>query len=85
MTSTETPARTTEFVVGETYSVRSLGDWECIWTFTVVKRTAKFVTLVDAHGDTYRVGVTTWDGVERCMPFGRYSMAPSLVADRPVA
>lgn len=79
------PMTSTEFLVGASYSVRSLGDWDCVWTFTVAKRTAKFVTLVDAHGDTYRVGVSTWDGVERCNPFGRYSMAPTLSADKAVA
>jgi hypothetical protein len=93
----------TEFEVGQIYACRSIGDWNCIWTFKVVARTAKFVTLDDSQdpgilrslgidrGDgTVRVGVSRYQGVERCSPIGRYSFSPTLTADkvgplRPVA
>lgn len=74
------------FEVGKTYRVRSLGDWDCIFSFVVVDRTAKFVRL--RHGNasgTLRVGVRIWDGVETAKPFGTYSMCPTIRADREIA
>lgn len=69
------------FKVGNTYSARSVCDHNCVWTFKVSKRTAKFVTFVDElTGDTYRRGVHVWDGAEWARPFGDYSMAPTLYA-----
>ena len=83
---------TTAFEVGATYSTRSIGDHNCIWTFEVIARTARFVTLrspsfrngSDAT-DTARVGIRTYRDTEVCSPFGSYSMAPVLMADRPAA
>lgn len=76
---------TKKFSPGATYAARSACDHECVWTFTVVKRTAKFVTLVDKWGEIVRVGVRVWNGIEFCSPLGVYSMSPSLSAERPVA
>lgn len=73
---------TAAFQPGQTVSCRSLGDSNCVWTFTIVKRTAKFVTLEDSEGKTWRVGVYVSDGVERAKPFGTYSMCPTISADR---
>lgn len=77
------------FKVGETYQVRSLGDWDCIFSFTVVSRTAKFVTLQHGSAEkTLRVGVKVNRAscgeclVETAKPFGRYSLAPTIWADR---
>lgn len=82
---TSTPESTaTRFVVGESYQARSAGDYDCVWTFTVECRTARFVTLVQDSGERMRVGVREWQGVESALPFGRYSMSPSIRADRPV-
>lgn len=76
-----TPPRT--FQVGHTYIARSVGDWDCVWRFTVVRRTAKFVTLRDADThDEMRVGVRVDDDGEWTFPFGTYSMAPILRARR---
>ena len=69
------------FQVGKTYQVRSIGDWECIFSFTVEARTAKFVTVRN-NGKALRVGVTVRDGVETARPFGTYSMCPTIRADR---
>ena len=74
---------TATFTVGATYSARSICDGETVWLFTVVARTAKFVTLLrdnGADGETLRVGVKTDDQGEWALPFGRYSMAPVLRA-----
>lgn len=80
MAATEQAAKT--FKVGNTYSCRSVCDHDCIWTFTVQSRTTKFVTLLEAGtDDVRRVGVKVWRDAESCLPFGSFSMAPSLRAD----
>ena len=76
-TATSTP---TQFNVGTEYTTGRNGDY--IWTFTVVARTAKFVTLQDEEGDLYRVGIYVWGDTEAAMPFGKYSMAPTINAGR---
>lgn len=74
-----------KFVVGGLYRCRSVCDYDCVWTYKVVARTAKFVTLEDQGApETVRVGVRVWDGVEKCSPHGRYSMSATLSADRKV-
>jgi hypothetical protein len=75
---------TTTFQVGNTYSARSFGDHNCVWTFTVASRTAKFVTLVDEYGEARRVRtyVHGAQNFEHCRPFGTYSLAPVLTADK---
>lgn len=70
------------FEIGHQYSCRSLCDYECIWTYTVTARTAKFVTLRDEYGEVKRAGIRMWDDVEACSPHGRYSMSPTLRADK---
>lgn len=34
-----------QFEVGKEYNVRSICNHDCIWTYKVIKRTAKTVTL----------------------------------------
>jgi hypothetical protein len=70
---------TTQFQVGRTYSTRSIGDHECIYSFTILKRTAKSVT-VEVYGKTVRRGVYEWHGVECFKPFGTYSMCAIIHA-----
>jgi hypothetical protein len=79
MTSTTT---TTTFQIGETYTT---GAADYVWEFTVTARTAKFLTLLDKYGDTSRVGcsISPYDGIEKALPLGRYSLAPVISADRP--
>jgi hypothetical protein len=73
------------FVVGQELAVRSLGDWDCVFRFKVVKRSAKFVTLL-YHGIEHKVVIRQWsDAVEYCYPLGTYSMAPALRSDSVVA
>jgi len=67
------------FTEGEQLSARSLGDYDCIFRFTVISRTAKFVTL-QYYNDTKRVGIKVRDGREYCYPLGNYSMAVSVGA-----
>lgn len=71
------------FEVGKTYRMRSTGDYDCVWDCTVTARTKKQVTLsIPGENGPIRRGITIWNGVERCAPFGRYSMAPQISADR---
>lgn len=75
----------TKFEVGKTYATRSIGDYDCIFTFTVLSRTAKFVTLRTTNDEEMRRGVRTspvFPNTEVCDPFGRYSMSPVLIAER---
>lgn len=71
----------TSFKVGLTYAARSPGDYNCIFTFPVLARSAKSITI-RAHGKEVRRGITARDGVETVAPLGRYSMSPILCADK---
>lgn len=80
----EAPAAPARFEVGRSYSVRSYCDHDTVFTFTVVKRTAKFITVRDRFGDERRVGVKVDhldNGREWALPCGNYSMAPAISAD----
>jgi hypothetical protein len=71
-----------KFVVGETYTCRSACDHATIFAWKVVARTDKTLTL-EQYGKTEKRGVRIGDdGIERCRPSGRYSMAPVISADR---
>lgn len=71
---------TRTFETGQTYEARSMCDWDCIFRFEVISRTAKFVVFEMDRGDMYRVGVKVDEQGEWAMPFGRYSMAPVIRA-----
>lgn len=74
----------TQFKIGETYTTRSACDHDCVFAFEIIARTAKTVTF-RYHGDTKKRGVKVYDGVEYCKPFGDYSMAAVISADRGLA
>lgn len=65
------------FEIGKSYWTRSVCDSDTIITITVTKRSAKFLTTSEGK----RLGISTWDGVERVKPWGSYSMAPSISAE----
>lgn len=73
MTTPQSTIETTAFQVGETYSATSACDSNCVWTFEVVARTAKFITLREDSGETMRVGVRAHDGEEWASPFGSFT------------
>ncbi len=75
---------TTTFQPGATYAVRSNCDWDTVFRYTVVSRTARFITI-DTGWETKRVGVKVSDGVEYALPEGSYSMAPVIRASHPQA
>lgn len=70
----------TKFEVGRTYQTRSACDYDCIFSFTIVRRTEKSV-WVEYHGEVTRRKINHYDGVETCYPLGTYSMAPCISAD----
>lgn len=37
----------TKFEIGKTYSMRSICNQDCVWTYTVTARTAKTITISD--------------------------------------
>lgn len=76
---------TSTFQVGSTYKMLWVGDADAVTFCTVVKRTAKFIT-VDVPGfGVKRVAIKQCDQGEVCFPTGSYSMAPCLKAIRKVA
>lgn len=73
------------FEVGQDYEMGWIGDSELKTVYKVVKRTNKFVTLLQkGHyaGKEVRCKVKTYQGEEFCYPTGKYSMAPSLYAGK---
>lgn len=72
-----------KFEIGNTYSMTSICDHNCVWTYTVVARTAQTITLTDGR-ETIKCrvnkAISEWNKAETVYPLGRYSMCPSLVA-----
>lgn len=82
---TATETEIVRFEVGTTYYTRSIGDHNCIWRFRVVRRTASSVWVAgdfDTAGTVERRKVSQYDGREIFSPFGRYSMSPTVYADK---
>jgi len=76
----------TKFLVGKTYQTRSICDHDCIFSITILARTDKTVTIADHNGKPVRRKLGLNDrGAECFMPFGSYSMAPCIQADRELA
>ena len=67
-----------KFATGRTYSTRSICDHDCIIRVTVASRTAK--TFTTPAGKTLRIA--EYQGVEQVKPWGSYSMAPIVSADK---
>lgn len=74
-------SNTAKFQVGHTYQSRSFIDHEWVTNYTVVARTAKFVTLNDGSR-IRRVGIKTNEWGEWVLPDGSYSLAPVLRAEK---
>ena len=70
-----------KFETGKAYYTRSVADYDTIVRVTVAKRTDK--TIVTAAGD--RLKIKVWNDVEQVKPWGSYSMAPIVSADRLLA
>jgi hypothetical protein len=75
----------TAFTVGAAYPARFVTDASLAPLWTVLSRSAKFITVQDPTGRTKRVGIRIWEGEETALPYGSYSMAPCIKASRPAA
>ena len=67
-----------EFKIGKSYYTRSICDSEMIIKITVASRTAKFITTSEGQ----RLKVNAFNGNEYVMPWGKYSMSPTISADK---
>lgn len=74
-----------KFEIGKQYSMRSVCDHDCIWTYTVIARTACTVTLKSTRGEQMicRISkkLTSYANAETVLPLGSFSMAPMLRAE----
>lgn len=72
-----------KFEVGKEYSMKSICNSDCVWTYTVIARTAKTITITDGKQiQKCRVSqkASEYRNAETIYPLGQYSMAPSLTA-----
>jgi hypothetical protein len=74
----------TKFQISATYATRSIGDWNCIYSFEIISRTEKTVTI-SVHGRIVSRRISVNDNVETFKPFGSYSMAAVISADKTLA
>ncbi len=72
---------TQQFQVGKTYATRSICDHDTIFSFTILARTAKTVTIPVHNGKIAKRGLYIYEGCEQFKPYGSYSMCPIIGAD----
>lgn len=75
-----------KFETGKTYTTRSACDHECIFSYTIVRRTEKSVWItgvIGCKGKPVRrsIKISDIDGSEFIFPEGQYSMCPVLRAE----
>lgn len=74
-----------KFEVDKKYFARSICDSNCIFKFEILGRSEKTVTVreINCNQKARRKKIYLDDhGQEYCLPFGDYSMAPILRANR---
>lgn len=74
-----------QFEIGKVYECRSICDYNCIWRYKVIERTASTITIKDLHTGKVQKnriskGTSQYFNAETVYPLGRYSMCPSLIA-----
>ncbi len=74
-----------KFEVGREYFCRSACDHTCVWTFKVVRRTAKSIWFSEDGCGASRRSIRIYNDIEMVYPMGTYSMSPVLSADKVVA
>ena len=70
-----------QFETGKTYFTRSICDYECIFSYEILSRTAKTIKIKSLCGVKSKK-VFIWDDCETIYPEGKYSMCPVLKADK---
>ena len=71
-----------KFKAGKIYTTRSICDHECIFSYTVVRRSEKSVWISNGRRTTRRSILVDDDGVEFVFPEGKYSMCPVINATK---
>lgn len=69
-----------KFIVGESYSRRSICDYDCVFYIKIVSRTEKTVTAEDSFGKTRRYKIQNYGNYEY-IKAGNYSMAGTWSAE----
>jgi len=69
----------TTFQIGKTYTTRSICDYDCIISITVLARTAKTIKA-KVRGELKTLRIAEYEGREMVKPWGSYSMAPAIKA-----
>ena len=73
-----------QFEIGKEYSMASVCNQDCVWSYTVIARTAQTITITDGKETKKCRIVPVLSGhrdAESVYPLGKYSMAPILSAD----
>lgn len=74
-----------KFETGKRYFCRSIGDYDCIYTMTVISRTAKTIKVKMQNWiDVKTLRPSVYEGVEQVKPLGTYSMCPLITAEKVV-
>lgn len=69
-----------QFEVGQTYTCRSIGDADCIYSVTVASRTAATITTSEGKKLGIVKGLSKFNSAECVRPMGNYSMCPVIRA-----
>ena len=72
-----------KFKAGNNYGARSTGDYDCVFEYSVIKRTDKSLWL-QVQGELKRLKIHCSDGVEHVFPLGHYAFCPCLRADKEI-
>lgn len=72
----------TKFKPGKSYTSRSVCDSDCMFSITVIKRTARTIAISSRNEDVKRCKIHNDADGEFVFAFGRYSMAPIFRASR---
>ena len=75
-----TNTKTAEFITGQTYTHRWVGDSDLLTVLTCVKRTKCFASFENSQGEINRCKIKLDEGQEFCR-LGDYSMAPIVWAE----
>jgi len=67
------------FEVNKEYSARSICDYDCIFSFKILRRTAKSV-WIKVNRQIVRRQIEIYNDAETFYPFGHYSMAAIISA-----
>jgi hypothetical protein len=70
-----------QFQVGKTYTTRSACDYDCIFSFNIVKTSKSSVWFTGSCTEgVQRRAVKSYNGKQYFSPLGTYSMSPTINA-----